>query len=443
MTLKVRRILSSIFIILFLTITPAIMLYAAGYRLGKNGLSIQRTGMFIIDSKPKGAKILIDGKLQKTWSISMFNESKNITTPAKIKNLLPGEYELKIEIDGYWSWQKKLTINPGASTFAENIYLFKNDLPIQVAPADMESIHLSPNKNQAVIFSNDLITFLNLTDESQKTIKRNNLTEKNILWSEDQNKIIINNYLYNLADLASVIDLKKITPNSFNYKWNGNTLYYQDKSSIYQLEPSNLAKKIVSNKIFNDYLIKNNYLYLIIKTNQTINLEVVDITTNKNIKSINLPASGNYSFINAEQNLLNLYDNNHKTLYLIDPMSAYEPLVEIINNVKTTHWNDSSNLLYTNDFEIWLYNLDTKNKTLITRISDTINNAVLHPSKDYIIYSTDKTIDTIELDERGKKNITELIKFDSINSFILINADTIYFPGKIGNSKGLYKFLIQ
>jgi hypothetical protein len=419
------------------------MLYAAGYRLGKNGLSIQRTGMFIIDSKPKGAKILIDGKLQKTWSISMFNESKGITTPAKIKNLLPGEYELKIEMDGYWSWQKKLTINPGASTFAENIYLFKNDLPIQVAPADMASIHLSPNKNQAVIFSDDLITFLNLTDESQKTTKRNNLTEKNILWSEDQNKIIIDNYLYNLADLTSIIDLKKITPNSFNYKWNGNTLYYQDKNSIYQLEPSNLAKKIVSNKIFNDYLIKNNYLYLIIKTNQAINLEVVDITTNENIKSINLPGSGNYSFINVEQNLLNLYDNNHKTLYLIDPMSAYEPLVEIINNVKTTHWNDSSNLLYTNDFEIWLYNLGTKNKTLITRISDIINNAVLHPSKDYIIYSTDKTINTIELDERGKKNITELIKFDSINSFILINADTIYFPGKIGNSKGLYKFLIQ
>lgn len=443
MTLKVRRILSSIFIILFLTITPAIMLYAAGYRLGKNGLSIQRTGMFIIDSKPKGAKILIDDKLQKTWSISMFDESKDITTPAKIKNLLPGEYELKIEMDGYWSWQKKLTISPGASTFAENIYLFKNNLPIQVAPADMEYIHLSPNKNQAVILSDDLITFLNLTDESKKTTKLNNLTEKNILWSEDQNKIIIDNYLYNLADLNSVIDLKKITTNSFNYKWSGNNLYYQDKSSIYQLEPSNLAKKIVSNKIFNDYLIKNNYLYLIIKTNQTINLEVIDITKNQNIKSINLPASGNYSFINAEQNLLNLYDNNHKTLYLIDPMSAYQPLAEIINNVKTTHWNDSNNLLYTNDFEIWLYNLGTKNKTLITRISDTINNAVLHSSKDYIIYSTEKTINTIELDERGKKNITELIKFDSINSFILINADTIYFPGKIGNSKGLYKFLIQ
>jgi hypothetical protein len=443
MTLKARRILSLIFIILFLSITPAIMLYAAGYRLGKNGFSIERTGMFIIDSKPRGAKIFIDGQPQEIWSSSIFNKKNFIATPAKIKNLLPGEYDLKLELDGYWSWQKKLTVNPGASTFAENIYLFKNDLPVQISPADIGSIRLSSNKNQAVILSSDLITFLNLSDESEKTTKRNSLAGKNILWSEDQNKIIVDHYLYNLTDLSSALDLKKLTPSSFNYKWDGNSLNYQDKNSIYRLESSNLSKKIIGNKIFNDYLVKNNYLYLIIKSGPAVNLEVIDTATGQSLKTINLPAAPDYSFINAEQNLLNLYDNSHKILYLIDPMSAYQPLVEIINNVKTTSWVDSNNLLYTNDFEIWLYNLGTKNKILITRISETINNAILHPSKDYIIYSTKQSINAIELDEREKRNITELIKFDSIDSFILTNGDILYFSGKIGNSQGLYKFLIQ
>lgn len=419
------------------------MLYAAGYRLGKNSFSVQRTGMFIIDSKPKGAKVLIDGESQETWPSSIFNKKNYIATPAKIKNLLPGEYNLKLELDGYWSWQKKLTVNPGASTFAENIYLFKNNLPVQITPADIESIRLLPGKNQAVILSSDLITFLNLSDESEKTTKRNNLIGKNIFWSEDQNKIIIDDYLYNLADLNSILDLKKLTPNSFNYKWSGSTLYYQDKNSIYQLGSSDLPKKIISNKIFNDYLVKNNYLYLIIKSGQTTNLEVIDTATGQSLKNISLPAAPNYSFINAEQNLLNLYDNGHKILYLIDPMSAYQQLIEIINNVKTTFWTDPTNLLYANDFEIWLYNLETKNKILITRISDTINNAILHPSKDYIIYSTKQTVNAIELDEREKRNITELIKFDFINSFLLTKDDILYFSGKIGNSAGLYKFLIQ
>ncbi|MFH0955739.1 MAG: hypothetical protein V1801_00780 [Candidatus Falkowbacteria bacterium] len=443
MTLKVRRILSLIFIILFISIAPAIILYAAGYRLGKNGFSIQRTGMFIIDSKPRGARIFIDGEPQETWSSSMLNKKNYITAPAKIKNLLPGEYNLKLELDGYWSWQKKLTINPGASTFAENIYLFKNELPIQIAPVNIESIHLSLNKNQVVILSSDLITFLNLSDESEQTNKQTNLDGKNIFWSEDQNKVIIDNYLYNLADISFLIDLKKLTPNSYNYKWNGNTLNYQDENSIYRLESSNLPKKIISDKICEDYLLKNNYLYLIVKSEQAINLEVVDVATSQSLKNINLPAAQDYSFVNTEQNLLNIYDNGHKILYLIDPTSAYQPLVEIINNVKTTTWINSSNLLYTNDFEIWLYNLETKNKTLITRISDTIGNAILHPSKDYIIYSTEQSINAIELDEREKRNSTELIKFDFIGSFILTKGDIIYFSGKIGNAQGLYKFLIQ
>ena len=442
MTLRTRRILSLIFIILFLAITPVIMFYAVGYRLSKNGLAIQKTGMFIIDSKPRGAKIFIDGKPQTTWFSSIFNKKNFMSTPAKIKNLLPGEYNLRLELGGYWNWQKKLTVNSGASTFAENIYLFKNDLPAQIAPAATKSIHLSPDKNQAVILSAELITFFNLANEAEKSVKRNDITGKNILWSQSQTKIIIDNYLYDLADLSSVIDLKKLTANSFNYKWIGGALYYQDKNSIYRLEASGLPKKIINYKIFNDYLIKNNYIHLIIKSGAAANLEVIDAVTGQNLKTINLPTALNYSFINAEQNLLNLYDHSHKILYLIDPLAVYQPLVEIINNVKTAFWINSSNLLYTNDFEIWLYNLETKNKILLTRIADTINQAILHPSKDYIIYSTEQTINAIELDEREKRNITELIKFDSINSFILTN-EILYFSGKIGNAEGLYKFFIQ
>lgn len=442
MTLKVRRILSFIFIALFLMITPPIMFYAAGYRLAKNGFSVQRTGMFIIDSKPREAKIFIDGKPPTTWSSSIFNK-KFITTPVKIKNLLPGEYNLRLELDGYWSWQKKLVINPGASTFAENIYLFKNNLPAQIIPAGLESVYLWPDKNKAVIFSAVAVTLLNLSDESEKSIKRNGLKEKNILWSEDQAKIIIDNYLYDEADFSLAEDLKKLTPNATNYKWNQNVLYYQDKNSIYRLESSGSPKKIIGDKIFNDYLIKSNYLYLIVKSGSAVNLEVINTASGQILKTINLPAAPDYSFINQEESLLNLYDNNRQTLYLIDPLSAYEPLKEIIGNVKTASWINSDSLIYTNDFEIWLYNLETKNKILLTRISDPIKKASLHQSKNYIIYSTKQTINALELDEREKRNITELIKFDSIGSFALNNENTIYFSGKIGQAEGLYKFLIQ
>lgn len=444
MTLKVRRILSLTFILLFLMVTPAIVLYAAGFKLSKNGFFIQKTGMFIIDSNPRGAKIFIDGKVQKNFIGSLFNKNSFIATPAKIKNLLPGEYDLALELNGYLSWQKKLTVNPGASTFAEDIYLFKNGLPVQIFPAKIESINLSPEKNQALILSAGQFIFFNLADETKKSTGQKSLG-KNIAWSLDGQRLVIDNYLYNLNDLKVKVDLSKLTPDIFNYKWSNNSLFFQDKASIYRLDSANLPIKIIGHKKFNDFLIKDRYLYLINKSESTANLEVVNIASGEQIKSISLPASANYSFVKEEQALLNLYDKARKILYLIDPLTAYySPLVEVINNVKTAFWANDNNLLYAGDYEIWLYNLATKKKTLITRVSDTINHAVMHPNKNYIIYSTDQAINAIELDERGKRNIAELVRFDLIDSFALnAKGDILYFTGKIGKAKGLYKLLIQ
>jgi len=445
MTLKVRRILSSFFILLFLIIAPAIVLYAAGFKLAKNGFSIQKTGMFIIDSNPRGAKIFINGEVQRNFFSSLLNKNSFIVTPAKIKNLLPGEYDLTLELNGYSGWQKKLAISPGSSTSVENIYLFKNNLPVQIFPASIESVNLSPDKNRALILSAEELTLFNLADETKKTAGQNGLKGKNIFWSPDGEKVVIDNSLYDLNNLSSRIDLSKLTANPFNYKWSDNSLYFQDRTSLYRLNNKNLPEKIIGQIQFNDYLIKGRYLYLIEQAAQAGSLEIIDLPSKKQIKNINLPSSANYYFINPEQELINLYDNNHKILYLIDPLAAYySPLVEIINNLKTASWIDDNNLLYAGDYEIWLYSLETKGKTLITRLSETINSAVMHPNKNYIIYATSQTINAIELDGREKRNTAELVKFDSIESFALnARGDTLYFFGKIGNAEGLYKLSIQ
>lgn len=445
MTLKVRRILSLIFILLFFIITPVIVLYAAGYRINRDGLAIQKTGMFVIDSNPRGAKIFIDDQAQKKFINLLFNKDNFITTPAKITNLLPGEYDLALELDGYWGWQKKLIINPGASTFAENIYLFKNSLPVQILPAELQSINLPAGEGRAIILSADQLTFFNLADETSKIVSQSDLKGKNIAWSEDGQRLVIDHYLYDLNDSKVKIDLNK-TPDSFNYKWQNNTLYFQDNNSIYKLDSANLPRKIISNKKIDDFLIKDRYLYLVNKFKATASLlEVIDMTSKQETRGIGLPASANYSFINPEHGLLNLYDDHRQILYLINPLADYySPLTEIINNVKIAFWISDNELLYINDFEIWLYDLEIKNKTLITRISQTINSAVMHPNRNYIIYSTDQTINAIELDERGKRNTAELIKLDLIDQLILnAKGNILYFPGKIGKTEGLYKLLIR
>jgi len=419
------------------------MLYAAGYKLAKNKLSIERTGLFILDSQPEGAKILIDGQTQQNWLGSFLKRDNYLVTPAKVTNLLPDEYEVSLELPGYWTWSKKLTINPGASTFAENIYLFKNDLPAQIIAGQIKAFSLAPDKSQLAILLTDQLYFLDLKNEEEKNIKHSDLRGKTIVWSEDQSKIVIDNFLYDLTDLAVRLNLNKIAPLSFNYKWQENVLYFQDKNSIYRLGADNLAKKIINIPVATDYLIKNGNLYLINQAGKIISLEIIDLATKAAAKTINLPFPAAYSFINSENGWLNIFDDKNKILYLLNQESG-APQLTAIDNVKTASWINDDQLLYFNDYEIWLYNKTGGEKTLITRISQPITAALLHPNKNYIIYSTEQTVNSIELDQREKRNLTELIKFDKIN-YLSLSADgkILYFAGSINKAQGLYKLLLQ
>src|SRR3989339_825930 len=317
MTLKTRKFLYLFFVFLFIVITPIISMYAAGYKFS-GGFKVQKTGSLIINSNPRGARILINNKVQQNIFKKIFSSGGGyITTPAKIKNLSPEEYTVEINLKDYLPWKKKLTINPGQSTFAEDINLLK------------------------------------------------------------------------------------------------------------------------------DYIAKNETIFFIENQKDNSLLKIYNIDEAREVNQISLPLS-DYSFINYGHKLINLYDPKHKILYLIDPYDNFKPLRETINNITKTYWADDTRLLYTNDFEVWIFNLKNLQKKLLTRISQKIDNIIWHPSNNNIIYSTNKNINVIELDDREKYNITKIIELDGITNTVLNKkGDTLYFYAQIGNQKGLYKLLIQ
>lgn len=72
--------------------------FIRGYRprTQQHGFGILPTGLLVAQSNPKSASVYIDGKLA--------------TATDDTLNLTPGEYEVKIEKDGYLPWQKNLEI---------------------------------------------------------------------------------------------------------------------------------------------------------------------------------------------------------------------------------------------------------------------------------------------------------------------------------------------
>lgn len=83
---------------IFLTI--AAVFYAMGYRFNQNDLTFEQGGLIQFRSLPGNAQVVIDDKLQ------------NFTTPGRA-NLGAGTHTIKMQLSGYRTWQKTVTLGAG------------------------------------------------------------------------------------------------------------------------------------------------------------------------------------------------------------------------------------------------------------------------------------------------------------------------------------------
>src|SRR3990167_9865082 len=91
-----RIIVVVVFTLLVIGGTIFAIQFAKGYRPSLQTGSLQGTGLLAANSTPRGASVLINDKLT--------------TATDDTLNLPPGEYKIKIQQDGYITWEKSLTI---------------------------------------------------------------------------------------------------------------------------------------------------------------------------------------------------------------------------------------------------------------------------------------------------------------------------------------------
>ena len=460
MNQKSRKKLFLSFVCIFFIATPILITYAIGYKINltwplRFNQILQKTGMLVINTYPDKASLYVNNKPYQT-----FLKKNYSLTPVRIKNILPKEYYLEIKKNNYFSWQKKINISSGKATIFENIILFKKTNPVLISTSTIIEIKQSFNKKYLAMASEKEVKLFNTSNNkfNLQTIQSNN--KPNLQWTPDSKKFLINkniisiNNFFNLAatkiDAEKFGDLNKLLGQDiYNIKWddNSNIAYYQNDNSFNSFDfDASVNKKILNNEEILDFLIKKNNLFYIAKVkseenhlNNIIQLKI-KLLENKEInKEIELPYSSQYSLVYYQNNLLNIYDARHKILYLVDPFLHDNSIVEIINNVKYLAWSENK-LLYANDFEIWIFDLENKQKRILTRISEPISKIVWHPSNNYILYSTTQSINVLELDEDNQRNIIKLITSQKINSFFINKkADTVYFDGSVNSINGLYK----
>src|SRR3989338_4511875 len=136
MSLTKRRIIFYALVVLFLVSGGGVLLYAYGWRLDPETFAVRKTGGVYIESVPRDAEILLNGK-------AVRNASGLISSGTLVSGLLPRAHEVTVQKEGYAAWRRVLTVEPSLVTKAEHIILVPRKSVAVPLPVPAAAIRVS------------------------------------------------------------------------------------------------------------------------------------------------------------------------------------------------------------------------------------------------------------------------------------------------------------
>ncbi len=109
--LLLRKILFYVFLLIYVIFCPLIIFYALGITFKPKTQTIHKTGLIHLTTLPPEASVYINNR---AWAEK---------TPTTIRNLIPGEYYVRLSKRHYRSWARLLPVLEEKATSLENILL--------------------------------------------------------------------------------------------------------------------------------------------------------------------------------------------------------------------------------------------------------------------------------------------------------------------------------
>jgi len=109
---RIRAFLFYLSVFVFLIGLPFILSFALGFKFDTRSFKFTKTGIIAIKTQPSGASVYLDNSLL------------HDKTPLTINELIPGKYNLKIELEKYYPWAGEVEVYKRQVTRLEKIILF-------------------------------------------------------------------------------------------------------------------------------------------------------------------------------------------------------------------------------------------------------------------------------------------------------------------------------
>jgi len=463
MTKKKRIFLFFIFIIIFLIISPIIVLYSSGYRFDFQTKKITQTGGFYFKVFPKNVQISVT-PLNPNFSLK---ENKRIVKKTDfffgavfLKNLLPKKYLVEIQKNGYHSWQKILEVKEKEVTDAKNVTLLPEKPEVSLFEKEIEDMFLSPDEKKIILKTENYssnqeennwslkILDLEKNLKSPLLTREEFLDSKNFLsdlnFSPDSKKLLVKiNFpkeeKYFLLDLTKTPSskkeinfLEKEIDNLFFHPENNEKFFLLKEKTIFEKDLNNKEKpkKLAENVLALE--ISNKDVYFLEKTGFLFKTDLSFSNKEKlNKDPLVLKEDFQYKIFIIFDKVF-LQDNEN--LYLLNQETKnFEKFLEGIKNYKIAP--DFKKVSFWSNKEIWVFFLKEDllsqpqrrpgEKLFIARFSKPIKD-LFWLNNHYLIFTVEDKIKVSEIDERDKINMVDLFNYKEPKIFWIKSLKKLY-----------------
>ena len=440
MSRKTKIILFSVLSILFFTTAPLAVLHSQGYRFDFESKRFVQVGGLFLKISPPSAEIYIDQVLVKRTNF--------LLDSVLIQNLLPKKYQVEIKKEGYFSWDKALSVNKKQVTEVKNVTLIPKEPGVNVLISNVENIWLLPNGRKIILKEKDEDGWSLKLFNLDKKIKSHLIKEKEVSRFEselldlslsgDSKRILLKLGLKEQIKYF-VIDLSRPTPSLISLDFlpltaeaasfdpeNSLKILFLDDQDLYQTD---LTVRQIS-LLLEDVLIYQAAAKDLYYLDHSGNLFIADLFGRDAIKlsgpSFSLKKEVRH---NLEVLADSIFLKEEKTVYYFD--LSEQSFIELAESADSLNLSpDGKKIAYTDNNELWLFFLEdindqpvreAKSSLFLTRFSEEIEQ-IFWLNSYYLIFKNNGSVKFAEIDNRDKINIYDLAVSENFK-FIFNSVD--------------------
>lgn len=424
---------------MFLISAPLVVLYTAGYRFDLNTGRIVHTGVLNVSSIPRGADVWIG------------EEKQSEKTRAVLDDVYPGPQIIRIEKNGFTSWEKEIDIESRETTFIVNALLFFDG---ETSIEDDREIMLFKRSGDfsklAYLISEGSWVELWVSEgfaQSETLLTRlpNEIgTDYAISWSSDDEYILLETST--TVVLVDAIDgsnpaLPAIVQTAETLLWDAhrsNVLYAQTAVGTYAITMDQNEPELLP---FDAQTVTHPGEYIALSEGS--DRMVLSRFEGETASIITYLPIGTYAFHPAPSGLILLEDTQRGRIILVDTHVANQPIL-LNEDASQWDWNqDETQLAYTDGFDLEVYTREAHSTQTITRQSEKIQGLMWYPLGDALLYESAGIIQAMELDSRDGHEVTMLTGGEIETFWTDDDGEFLFIHGSIDEQSGVHSKRLQ